>query len=135
MLQTRSLLLFARGTPTGERGHRRGILRFPRRDSTMQTRNRREFLADVGRGMLIASVGPALACDLGLSPLHAAEGPDTLSFGKLEPPVALANARTFGGQDYVGFHTLMALAPAYEMARELPEAERPLPILKVLHRN
>ncbi len=25
---------------------------------------------------------------------------------------ALANARTFGGEDYVGFHTLMAIAPA-----------------------
>ena len=24
---------------------------------------------------------------------------------------SLANARTFGGEDYVGFHTLMALAP------------------------
>ena len=30
---------------------------------------------------------------------------------------ALANARTFGGEDYVGFHTMMALAPAYHMAR------------------
>ena len=48
---------------------------------------------------------------------------------------ALANARTFGGEDYVGFHTMMALAPAYEIARELPEAERPLPVLKVLYRN
>src|SRR5262245_7911838 len=26
---------------------------------------------------------------------------------------ALTNARAFGGEDYVGFHTLMALAPAY----------------------
>lgn len=48
---------------------------------------------------------------------------------------ALANARTFGGQDYVGFHTIMALAPAYDMARELPAALRPLPVLKVLYRN
>ena len=31
---------------------------------------------------------------------------------------ALANARAFGGEDYVGFHTLMALAPAYKMASE-----------------
>ena len=29
---------------------------------------------------------------------------------------SLANARAFGGEDYVGFHTLMALAPAYKMA-------------------
>jgi len=35
---------------------------------------------------------------------------------------ALANARTFGGQDYIGYHTLMALVPAYEMALTLPEA-------------
>lgn len=37
-------------------------------------RNRREFLANVGQGMLIASVGPALASDLGLAPAFAAEG-------------------------------------------------------------
>jgi hypothetical protein len=48
---------------------------------------------------------------------------------------ALANARTFGGEDYVGFHTMMALAPAYYMALELPEPRRPLPVLKVLYRN
>src|SRR3954453_7902461 len=48
---------------------------------------------------------------------------------------ALANARTFGGEDYVGFHTLMALAPAYHMTRELPEDRRALPVLKVLYRN
>jgi hypothetical protein len=48
---------------------------------------------------------------------------------------ALANARTFGGEDYVGFHTMMALAPAFHMAGELPEDRRALPILKVLIRN
>src|SRR3954447_8999230 len=48
---------------------------------------------------------------------------------------ALANARTFGGEDYVGFHTLMALAPAYHMTRELPEDRRALPVIKVLYRN
>lgn len=48
---------------------------------------------------------------------------------------ALANARTFGGEDYIGFHTLMALAPAYHMALELPESRRPLPVFKVLYRN
>ena len=48
---------------------------------------------------------------------------------------ALANARTFGGEDYVGFHTLMATAPAYHMAGELPENRRALPVLKVLFRN
>jgi hypothetical protein len=128
---------------------------------------RREFLTDVGRGMLIASVGPALVADLGLGAARADEPPGTLTFGSLEPLVALmqetapdqllpqvveklnqgtdlktilaaaalANARTFGGEDYVGFHTMMALAPAYHMSREMPEASRPLPVLKVLYRN
>ena len=133
----------------------------------MVPNTRREFLADVGRGMLAASVGAALASDMGLAPLFAAEGADTLDFGKLEPlaallqdtplnklmPVlvdklktgtelrtlvaagALANAREFGGRHYEGYHTFMALAPAYEMSRELPDAQKPLPVLKVLYRN
>ncbi len=128
---------------------------------------RRDFLADVGRGMLIASLGPALTYELGISQAWADDGSDALSFGAIEPLVALmqetpldqllpvlvkelaegtdlrtlvaagalANARTFGGQDYTGYHSLMALAPAYEMARELPESQRPLPVLKVLYRN
>src|SRR6266404_5065018 len=48
---------------------------------------------------------------------------------------ALANVRTFGGEDYVGFHTMMALTPAYHMARELPTDKSPLPVFKVLYRN
>jgi hypothetical protein len=128
---------------------------------------RREFLADVGRGMLIASLGPTLVSDLGLSHALAEGGPEGPTFGDLEPLVclmqetpleallpllvqrlnqgtnlrtlvaagALANARTFGGQDYTGYHSLMALAPAYEMSRELPEHQRALPVLKVLFRN
>src|SRR5262249_9491170 len=48
---------------------------------------------------------------------------------------ALANARCFGGEDYVGFHTMMALAPSYHMSREMPAASRPLPVLKVIYRN
>jgi hypothetical protein len=133
----------------------------------MRSRDRREFLADVGRGMLIGSVGSALAADMGLGTVRAAEDTAALSFGKLEPLVAqmqqtpaekivpamiarmkdgtdlktlvaaaaLANARTFGGHDYIGFHTFMALAPAYGMARELPKELAALPVLKVLHRN
>ncbi|MBC8242795.1 MAG: hypothetical protein H8E20_00245, partial [Verrucomicrobia bacterium] len=136
-------------------------------DAELRLNSRRNFLADVGRGMLVGSVGSTLAFELGLAPAFADEGPGRLSFGKLEPLVdmmqeipihklqsrlvgklksgtdlrtliaagALANARTFGGQDYVGYHTIMALAPAYEMARELPGALRPLPVLKVLYRN
>jgi hypothetical protein len=54
---------------------------------------------------------------------------------QLVAAAALANARSFGGEDYVGFHTMMAIAPAYRMAQELPLARRALPVLKVLHRN
>src|ERR1700704_723252 len=128
---------------------------------------RREFLADVGRGMLVATVGYGMANELGLAPAFAADAPDTLDFGSLEPLVrfmqetptdkllpglaaklksgedlrrlitagALANARTFGGEDYVGFHTMMALSPALHMAHELPEPLQPLPVFKVLYRN
>ena len=48
---------------------------------------------------------------------------------------ALANAVTFGGCDYVGFHTAMAMLPALEMSRQLSNASQPLPVLKVLYRN
>lgn len=55
---------------------------------------------------------------------------------ELVAAAALANARAFGGEDYVGFHTLMALAPAYQMAQAEPSAAlKPLAVLKVLHRN
>jgi hypothetical protein len=134
----------------------------------MQASDRRQFLADVGKGMLIAGLGPALAADLGLARANAGDaGPDRLNFGALEPLVALmqetplhrllpalvekyragttlrtltaaaalANARTFGGHDYIGFHTIMALVPAHEMARRLPSNRSPLPVLKVLYRN
>jgi hypothetical protein len=48
---------------------------------------------------------------------------------------ALANARAFGGQDYIGYHTFMALGPAYAMSQQLESKDRALPVLKVLHRN
>ena len=48
---------------------------------------------------------------------------------------ALVNAHAFGGHDYDGYHTFMALAPSFAMAQELPEKERALPVIKVLHRN
>jgi hypothetical protein len=133
----------------------------------MKQRTRREFLRDVGTGVVVTSVGAALAADLGFATAFAEQGPERLTFGRLERLVALmqetpadrllplvverlrqgtplrnvvaaaalANARTFGGEDYVGFHTMMALAPSFHMAGELPEARQPLPILKVLHRN
>ena len=130
-------------------------------------RTRREFLAEVGRGMLVTTVGFEVASGLGLSPALAAEVPEALSFGALEPLVcfmqetpvdkllpaltaklkagtelkqlvaaaALANARTFGGEDYVGFHTMMAIGPAFYMAQELPKESQALPVFKVLYRN
>lgn len=48
---------------------------------------------------------------------------------------ALANAISFGGCDYVGFHTAMAMLPALEMSKQLPRTRQPLPVLKVLYRN
>lgn len=48
---------------------------------------------------------------------------------------ALANAETFGGEDYVGFHTAMAMLPALQMSEQLSSDRRALPILKVLYRN
>ena len=45
----------------------------------MNRYGRREFLVDVGRGMLVASVGSTLAQDLGLAPAALADEsePDT----------------------------------------------------------
>jgi hypothetical protein len=48
---------------------------------------------------------------------------------------ALANAIAFGGCDYVGFHTAMAMLPALEMSKQLTSNRQPLPVLKVLYRN
>jgi hypothetical protein len=116
--------------------------------------------------MMVASIGSAVASDLGLA-LAADEDDGRLTFGELEPLVqmmqdtpvdqlqptlakqleqgtdlktlvtagALANARSFGGQDYTGYHTLMALMPAWQIAEQLPTAQRPLPVFKVLYRN
>src|SRR5438093_13501628 len=49
---------------------------------------------------------------------------------QLVASAALANARTFAGQNYIGFHALMALPPAYAMAKELPAERQALPVLK-----
>ncbi len=128
---------------------------------------RREFLAEVGRGMLVTTVGLELASELGLASASAADGIESLTFGPHEPLVALlqetpaakllpilaeklkagtslrdltaaaafANARTFGGEDYVGFHTMMALSPALHMSGELTGTRAALPVFKVLYRN
>jgi hypothetical protein len=130
--------------------------------------SRREALTDIGRGMFLATLGPAVATDLGLGAAWADEGPGRLTFGDLDPLVnfihetpadrllplvaeklrtgtdlrrlvaaaALANVRAFGGEDYVGFHTMMALTPSYHMAMEETDARRrPLAVMKVLYRN
>lgn len=133
----------------------------------MRCNDRRQFLANVGSGMLLGSLGTALSGDLGISSAYADDRDDRLTFGEMEPLVALmqetplnrllgvltdkvssgtdlstliaagslANARTFGGHDYVGFHTFMALTPALQMSAELPTERRALPVLKVLYRN
>ena len=133
----------------------------------MNRRSRREFLADVGQGMLVATLGSAASLELGLSRALADDSAPRLTFGALEPLVslmqetppdkllpllvnklnagadlktlvtaaALANARAFGGQDYTGYHTFMALGPAYQIAAELPPERKALPVLKVLYRN
>ena len=135
--------------------------------NVMNETSRRRFLSDVGKGMLVASIGSDLAMEFGISTAFANEDAASLTFGPLEPLVdlmqqtsveklqpslvreiksgvplktlvaagALANARSFAGQDYIGFHTMMALMPAWEIAEEVPERDRPLPVLKVLYRN
>lgn len=60
---------------------------------------------------------------------------ERVTLRQLTSAAALANAETFGGQDYVGYHAEMALVPALEMAEELPRTLQPLPVLKVLYRN
>jgi hypothetical protein len=128
--------------------------------------HRREFLQEVGGGMLAVLIGPTLAAELGLAAEDNKEGKAKTSAGlarlsqiiqqtptkdllpalhtelkngvslkELIAAGALSNARAFGGQDYNGFHSFMALCPSYAMAAALPEKERPLPVLKVLYRT
>ena len=120
----------------------------------VRSHSRRAFLTDVGRGTLLATLGPAMLVDLGLAPKAFAEDLDSnLRFGDLEPLVcelqetpaerlqarlaeklngglplktlvaaaALANARRFGGEDDIGFHTFMALGPALKMSALMPK--------------
>ncbi|MGL4554957.1 MAG: hypothetical protein ACRC33_27635 [Gemmataceae bacterium] len=127
--------------------------------------DRREFFHEVGAGMLAVLVGPSVATQLGfaadagddkskapaglarladlvqqtptarLLPALAEQLARGVSPRDLVAAGAVANARAFGGQDYNGYHTFMALCPSFAMALSLPEAERPLPVLKVLYRN
>ena len=51
--------------------------------------NRRAFLSDVGRGMLAAGLGTALANDLGFSTAFAEQGADSIPLGKYASLVEL----------------------------------------------
>ena len=55
----------------------------------MMRNTRRKFLTDVGSGMLAGALGSSLAFDLGITPVGAAEDSQRLTFGKMEPLVAL----------------------------------------------
>ena len=122
----------------------------------MSQKNRRAFLAEVGQGVMVATIGYGAAVELGLARAVADEAPLRLSFGPRESLVALmqetpidrllptlveqlrqgvalkelvaagtlANARTFGGEDYIGFHTFMALAPAWQWPPSCPPPAR-----------
>lgn len=70
-----------------------------------------------------------------LQPALAGKLKEGLALDRLIAAAALANARTFGGEDYIGFHTIMALAPALKMSRALTPAQAALPVFKVLYRN
>src|SRR3954453_14151384 len=64
--------------------------RFSPRERTESMGTRREFLGNVGRGMLVASVGLGTALDMGLTPAWADdETGERLAFGGLEPLVGL----------------------------------------------
>src|SRR5262245_37415139 len=69
-----------------------------------------------------------------LPALHA-ELKGGVTLNELIAAGALANARAFGGQDYNGYHSFMALCPSYAMAKALPVQESALPVLKVLYRT
>ncbi|HEY2841007.1 MAG TPA: hypothetical protein VGJ26_17765 [Pirellulales bacterium] len=133
----------------------------------MRRNDRRQFLAEVGQGLMIATVGLGTAVDMGLAATPKEEPAARIDFGgrerlvglmqdtpierfqpalaeqlaagvslsELVAAAALANARTFGGEDYIGFHSFMALAPALAMSRQLPDVTKALPVFKVLYRN
>ncbi len=95
-------------------------------------------------GPKVASYGPLAAWVAAMQEMK----PDKLQFKivnelqkkkvtlkELVTAAALANAETFGGQDYVGYHAEMALIPAFQMANDLPEDRKALPVLKVIYRN
>jgi len=80
-----------------------------------------DFMQDTSADRIVAECVAKLKAGADLKSLVAA--------------AALANARSFGGEDYVGFHTMMAMAPAFHMSAEMPSAMAALPVLKVIRRN
>lgn len=70
-----------------------------------------------------------------LLPILVKKIEDGTSLKDLIAAGTFANARTFGGEDYIGFHTLMALIPSFTMAKDSPKGREALPVLKVLYRN
>lgn len=98
------------------------------------------FAADAENNLTFGDAEP-LVCALQetpvqrLQPMLVERLRSGLSLKTLIAAGALANARTFGGEDYIGFHTFMALAPALKMANFMPSGADALPVLKVLYRN
>ena len=70
-----------------------------------------------------------------LLPILVKKIEDGTTLKELITAATFANARQFGGEDYIGFHTLMALAPSYTMSKDSPKDRQALPVLKVLYRN
>lgn len=131
-------------------------------------KSRRQFIKNLGGGMLVAGLGASLATEIGCATEFVSQETRDEGYGDLTKLVrmmqemhpdklqqalvadfksgttslkdsiaaaALANAETFGGTDYVGYHAEMALIPALEMTQELPKEKSALPVLKVLYRN
>lgn len=72
---------------------------------------------------------------LKLQPALATKLKAGVSLKQLVAAGVLANARTFGDEDYIGFHTLMALSSALKMSGSMPDQQQALPVFKVLDRN
>ena len=63
----------------------------------MDRYRRREFFAEVGRGMLVASVGAGMALDMGFAPARAEDdASERITFGGLEPLVSLMQETPVG---------------------------------------
>ncbi len=99
------------------------------------------FARDAGsEGLRFGPLEPLVELMCGASPdemLHAlvAKLRAGTELKEIVAAAALANARTFGGEDYDGYHCFMALMPALAMAQRTKGKESALPVLKVVHRS